>query len=70
MIGGPRCTVRATQVDHIVPISEGGAMYDPANLRAACAPCNNGRYHPARLVDRRSRRWRYHVSVPDLEVRM
>jgi 5-methylcytosine-specific restriction protein A len=39
-IGGPRCRVSATTVDHIIPLSEGGARLDPANLRAACSPCN------------------------------
>lgn len=42
-IRGPRCTGTATDVDHIIPWSEGGAWYDDANLRAACAPCNRGR---------------------------
>jgi 5-methylcytosine-specific restriction endonuclease McrA len=69
-IGGPRCTIVATTVDHIHPLSEGGAVYDPANLRAACAPCNNGRYHPARIVSARAKRWRYHTTVPELEERM
>ena len=36
----PGCTRHATTVDHITPISWGGEWYDPANLRAACAPCN------------------------------
>ena len=37
----PCCTTKATCVDHITPVLDGGAWYDPANLRAACAPCNN-----------------------------
>lgn len=28
------------EVDHIVPLFKGGAMYDPANLRVVCGPCN------------------------------
>ena len=39
-IRSPACTKKATQVDHIVPVRKGGARYDPANLRAACRPCN------------------------------
>ena len=33
------CTVRATEVDHIVPTTYGGSS-EPANLQAACTPCN------------------------------
>lgn len=33
------CTGLATTVDHIVPKSKGGRD-TPANLQAACAPCN------------------------------
>lgn len=39
-IGGPRCLGVATEVDHIVPVEDGGHRLDPANLRAACRPCN------------------------------
>lgn len=42
-IRGPRCTRYATQVDHIVARCDGGAVYDPTNLRAACAACNGWR---------------------------
>ena len=28
----------ATEVDHILPIEDGGAMYDEANLQALCKP--------------------------------
>lgn len=38
------CTVHAPlrggHVDHIVPLSMGGAKYDLANVRAACRSCN------------------------------
>ncbi len=40
-IHGHRCTILATDVDHIVPLADGGAPYDPANLRAACKWCNS-----------------------------
>ncbi len=39
-IHGPKCTGRATEVDHIIPVADGGPIFDPANLRAACQPCN------------------------------
>jgi hypothetical protein len=52
-IGTPGCTQTATEVDHIVPVSQGGAWFDPLNLRAACFSCNNKR------VDRKkSEQWR------------
>ncbi len=37
------CEVRASTVDHIVPLNEGGARLDPSNLRASCAQHNYGR---------------------------
>jgi 5-methylcytosine-specific restriction endonuclease McrA len=42
-INGPNCKTHATTVDHIISWQAGGAWYDPANLRAACGPCNYGR---------------------------
>ena len=59
-IDGPRCTVRATTVDHIRPVADGGSD-DLENLRAACVACNsaagaalvNGRRRPKGA----SRRW-------------
>jgi 5-methylcytosine-specific restriction endonuclease McrA len=30
----------ATEVDHIVPLEEGGAPYDRENLRGLCSPCH------------------------------
>jgi 5-methylcytosine-specific restriction endonuclease McrA len=43
MIKGPRCTGIATTVDHIIPSSQGGPFWDPANLRASCERCNYAR---------------------------
>ena len=37
------CTGRAEHVDHIIPLSEGGARLDPTNLRASCRHCNLSR---------------------------
>ena len=42
-INGPKCTLQATEADHIIPLEFGGARYDKANLRAACKTCNAGR---------------------------
>lgn len=60
---GRRCQIRADgclgdadQVDHIVPVLEGGPRLDPANLRAACRPCNAGRQRRGRRC-RPSREW-------------
>ncbi len=39
-IGGPRCTLDADQVDHIISWRLGGSALDPENLRAACSHCN------------------------------
>ena len=50
-IRGPRCTTRATEVDHIVPIVAGGAKFDASNLRAACKGCNS--HLGARLSNQR-----------------
>lgn len=52
-IVGPNCTTVATDVDHILPISQGGAWYDPVNLRAACSKCNNDR-----INRRRTEQWK------------
>ena len=35
-IQGPRCTGRATEVDHVVP----GDNHHPSNLQSACRPCH------------------------------
>lgn len=43
-----RCTEIATEVDHIVPVTKGGAKFDPRNLRASCHKCNNGRINRKR----------------------
>ena len=39
----PGCKHTATEVDHIIRLSEGGHRLDPNNLRAACKPCNLAR---------------------------
>lgn len=37
------CTDRATCVDHIIPLSRGGAKYAEDNARPACRECNTKR---------------------------
>ena len=53
-IRGPNCAGHADQVDHIVPLEQGGAAYEHTNLRAACRRCNVGRSN--RLRDKEG--WR------------
>jgi 5-methylcytosine-specific restriction endonuclease McrA len=43
MVGDPGCTSVATEVDHIIPLAEGGQRLDLDNLRGACTRCNRGR---------------------------
>lgn len=48
-----KCLVEATEVDHKIPVEQGGAPFDLENLRAACRPCN-----VARANRGRNERWR------------
>ncbi|MHC4695893.1 MAG: HNH endonuclease [Planctomycetota bacterium] len=34
-------TTATTEVDHIIPIRQGGAVYDLANLQSMCKPCHS-----------------------------
>ena len=62
-IRGPHCHGWADQVDHVIPRADGGALFDPTNMRAACRPCNNGRnVGRGRLT--------YRTSVPTYDTRM
>lgn len=45
------CEGVATQVDHIIPSADGGAFYDPDNLRAACSACNATRASKQKASD-------------------
>jgi len=58
-INGPGCTHVATEADHIVETSIGGAVYDLGNLRAACKPCNSSRgaSHGNRIREPRTEAW-------------
>lgn len=42
-IRSAKCTITATEVDHVISPLDGGAWYDTDNLRAACGPCNSSR---------------------------
>lgn len=42
-IRGPRCTGRATEADHVIPVAEGGPEFDPANGQAACPDCHKAK---------------------------
>jgi 5-methylcytosine-specific restriction enzyme A len=42
-IRGPGCLRTATEVDHVVDVRLGGALYDEANCRSACGVCHRGR---------------------------
>jgi 5-methylcytosine-specific restriction endonuclease McrA len=65
-IRGARCTLVATEVDHIVAKADGGALFDPANLRAACKACNSGR--SAERTN--AKRWQYRTTEPAYETRL
>jgi 5-methylcytosine-specific restriction endonuclease McrA len=63
-IRGPSCTHIATQVDHIVARADGGDVYAPSNLRAACVACNG------RLAAERTNAARYRNAVARYEIRL
>lgn len=48
--GAGICGERATHVDHIRPLADGGDKWDMSNMRAACAPCNLSRGTSARAA--------------------
>lgn len=47
-----RCDVDATEVDHILPLSEGGSKWDKANVQSLCQDCHGAKT----LEDRRRKR--------------
>jgi hypothetical protein len=60
-IQAPRCTTHATHVDHITPVTDGGAWWDTNNLRAACKNCNLGRN--TQSPDDRWRKAKTHITL-------
>lgn len=55
------CTLRATQVDHIIPrkdLPAGSTLnLDDTNLRASCANCNSARINSGWTHTQPSRNW-------------
>jgi 5-methylcytosine-specific restriction endonuclease McrA len=59
-IRGPGCRGEATEVDHIVDVGLGGALYDETNCRSVCGPCHRRRSNQRRQEfgrRRPSREW-------------
>ena len=61
---GRSAGVMQTEVDHVVSRADGGAVIDPANMRALRKACNSGR--SADRTNAMTRRYR--SSVPDCDV--
>ena len=59
-IKGETCTRYATCVDHIVARADGGDLWNPHNLRAACRSCNG--VGGAEIANRRQARYRSGVA--------
>jgi 5-methylcytosine-specific restriction endonuclease McrA len=49
LVDAPRSTPWATEVDHILPLSQGGDPFDPGNLRALHRQCHQRRDQPRAL---------------------
>ncbi|AHD19525.1 HNH endonuclease [Rhodococcus pyridinivorans SB3094] len=53
----PLCTAChravATVLDHVVPVAEGGAMWDESNLAPMCKPCHDAKTAQEALRGRR-----------------
>ena len=41
--GAKGLLVAARVVDHVLPIKDGGARFDTANLQSLCVPCHNSK---------------------------
>lgn len=64
---GETCTVcgewrTALEVDHIVPLKDGGTDAD-SNLRTLCHSCHKNRHEPERVADPEIARWRSYVRA-------
>jgi 5-methylcytosine-specific restriction endonuclease McrA len=72
-VRGPKCKGWADTVDHIIERRDGGAVYDPSNMRASCAWCNGWRSmtrtHDLRRAGER-RDGPYRTQVADGETRL
>ncbi|TDD47945.1 HNH endonuclease [Saccharopolyspora elongata] len=49
------CGRPAEQVDHILPLAKGGAMFDHANAQSLCGPCHNVKTRSENAARNRSR---------------
>jgi 5-methylcytosine-specific restriction endonuclease McrA len=58
-LGYEGCLGSASEVDHLVDLVMGGAVYDPDNCRAVCARCHRRRSNAVRERRRRvpAREW-------------
>ncbi len=63
----PGCTGVATHIDHVTSVGEGGAWFDPNNLRGACRHCNCARrtaaQHPGLVTAATSRNTSFHPPI-------
>lgn len=50
-VRGARCRGEADEVDHIIPVADGGPIWEPSNLRASCSWCNTWRAQRQKSVD-------------------
>ena len=52
------------QVDHVVPVVKGGAVFDPANLQAICVSCHiaKTRVDKGQLPDPEREAWARYVA--------
>ena len=63
-------TVAGEEVDHIVPLSRGGAKQDPANLQHLCAACHDQKTRQQQGGDQSTRRLRHgHQAPPNVHTR-
>lgn len=44
-----KCTQPAKYLDHIIPISQGGSVWDKSNLQGLCASCNGRKTNAQKL---------------------
>jgi 5-methylcytosine-specific restriction endonuclease McrA len=66
----PHCCVgTATEVDHIIELHAGGARLDPANLQAACKPCNSSKGATYRNGQREPHSVAWYTSTPATTLR-
>ena len=47
--------IPATEVDHIIPVSEGGSWYEPENLMSLCKACHSVKTRGEQSGQRRHR---------------